>query len=224
MSGIPAPQGGPDMLSSFCRRDSSKVEFMRKALPTVCLLTVCLLAWLLPLGAPASAQLDPGPDGLGVYFDLEATQVAAEAQAAQTVPAYLVATGLSLSGDVTYWSARLCPQGAAEIHGTCRNSYNYSMNMPGDSCWSATAFAFEPTLPAQGITVLADLQITAWWDEEPVLIFIQTGPEYQTTMADQLFPLNPSSGDWDLPVAVINGPAPVSGRSATWGGLKALFR
>jgi hypothetical protein len=192
---------------------------MKKALLTAGLLTLTMAA-----GATAPAQLDPGPDGLGVYFDLDATQVAAEAGEAQTVPAYLVATGLTLSGDVTYWSARLCPWGAAEIQGTCRNSHNYSMNMPGDACWSGTAFAFEPSFPAQDITVLADLQITVWWDEDPVLIFIQAGPEYQTSTADHLFPLNPSSGAWDLPVAVINGPAPVAGRTATWGGLKALYR
>jgi len=34
----------------------------------------------------------------------------------------------------------------------------------------------------------------------------------------------PSSGDWNLPVAVINGPAPVATQGAAWGSVKSLFR
>lgn len=36
--------------------------------------------------------------------------------------------------------------------------------------------------------------------------------------------LHPSSGDWSLPVAVINGEAPAAVESMAWGLVKSLFR
>ena len=36
--------------------------------------------------------------------------------------------------------------------------------------------------------------------------------------------LRPVNGSWDLPAAVINGPAPVAATTAAWGAVKSLYR
>ena len=47
---------------------------------------------------PVAAQIDPDPDGIGIYFDEAATQVATEAPISELVEAYLIATRSSQSG------------------------------------------------------------------------------------------------------------------------------
>jgi hypothetical protein len=183
-----------------------------------------ILALLLTVGSSAWAQLDPDPDGLGVYFDQAANLVTTTAESGQNVTAYLIGTHLSLPGDLGYWQARLCPWGPAEIHGNPVNSYNYNMNMPGDPCWSCYAMAMDPAVPAQDITILAELQIMLWEGGDPVLIFIQDEAAYGIFGSGEETGFRPSSGSWDLPVATINGPAPVAAVSRTWDSLKTLYR
>jgi hypothetical protein len=48
--------------------------------------TLFVLAFMLSTWGAAWAQLDPDPDGLGVYFDQEATLVVATAEPLQTGP------------------------------------------------------------------------------------------------------------------------------------------
>ncbi len=55
------------------------------------------------------AQVDPDPDGIGVYFDVEATLVSTTAVTGEYVQAYLIGTNLSQSGDIDYWEAMVIP-------------------------------------------------------------------------------------------------------------------
>ncbi len=59
--------------------------------------------------ALGNGQADSGPDGIGVYFDLEATVVSTTAVAGEYVPAYLIATNLSQTGDLAFWNSKICP-------------------------------------------------------------------------------------------------------------------
>jgi hypothetical protein len=182
---------------------------------------ICLLL----LAGSAWAQIDPDLDGIGIYFDTEASLICTDAQAGQFVQAYLIGTRLSQPGDIGYWSARLCPNGPAAIFGSPYGSYNYSMNMPGDSCWSCAAMGMDPALPTGDITLLASLTIEVWYTEEPISLYVLDGSFYQVYDAGYLeFPFHPASGSADLAVARINGPAPVANRSGTLDALKALYR
>lgn len=180
---------------------------------------------LLLLAGSAWAQIDPDPDGIGIYFDSEATLISTDAEAGQLVQAYLIGTRLSQPGDIGFWYARLCPDGLGAIYGSPYGSYNYSMNMPGDQCWSCTAMAMDPALPTDDITLLASLQIELWPDAGTIALHVLDGAYYQVYGSGDLeFAFHPSSGSADLPVAMINGPAPVANRSGTLDAVKALYR
>jgi hypothetical protein len=55
----------------------------------------------------ALAQTDPGPDGIGIYFDLAGTCACATAPPYVQVKAYLVATGVSSPSGIAAWAARI---------------------------------------------------------------------------------------------------------------------
>lgn len=172
----------------------------------------------------AVAQVDPDPDGIGIYFDTEATIVSATAGVGEFVPAYLIGTNLSQSGDIDYWEAYVYPDQGADVSGTPYGSYNYAMNMPGDPSWHCVALAPDPPLAAQTITLLASLHIQVFDDAVPIGLFIGGDARYRIFGSLDEFPLFPSSGSPDLPVARINGEAPVAVDRGTWGTLKAMFR
>ena len=176
----------------------------------------------------AMAQIDTGPDGLGIYFDTDATVVSTTAAAGDFVEAYLIATNLTQSGEIGLWAAGMCPDGwSADIDGTpTHGGFNYSMNMPGDPCWSCLTFGFDPPLPVGNIVILATLNIQVYEDLEPIYLNLRSeGCYYQTfDGGDEEFPFYPSSGSSDLPVATINGVAPVAVENLELDSIKAMYR
>ncbi len=170
------------------------------------------------------AQVDPDPDGIGVYFDVEATLVSTTAVTGEYVQAYLIGTNLSQSGDIDYWEAYVFPDQGASVSGIPFGSFNYSMNMPGDPSWHCVALSPDPPLPTQAITLLASLEIQVLDDSIPIGLFVGGEARYRLYGSLEEFPLFPSSGSPDLPVARINGAAPVSVDQGTWGTLKSMFR
>lgn len=195
------------------------------------IVTTLIIAGLAAAGA--RAQVDPGPDGVGIYFDEAATLTSMVVPTAGGAPtpvanAWLVATRMTLTGDVGYWQAFVAsfapgdePIDATPVYGWPTFGYNIAMNMPGDPRHGFTVFIDQGLLPAGDAVVLARLQVpcaTAQpiplhvWDAE---IGVYGWPAR---------PLAPSSGAWDRPVAMINGQAPVATAVTTWGGVKSLFR
>lgn len=67
--------------------------------------------------------------------------------------------------------------------------------------------------------------IWPYFYDSPIQLYVTYGWEfggYGTGLDGAYF--QPSSGSWDLPVAVINGQGPVAGESQTWGQIKATYR
>ena len=174
------------------------------------------------------AQIDSGPDGIGIYFDENATVVSTTAVVGDVVEAYLIATNLTHSGEIGMWEAKMCPWGGlGEIDGTpTHGGYNYNMNMPGDLCWACTTFAFDTPFPTSNIAILAHLNIIIWDDSAPINLHLNADWCRYWTIdgGDDGFALYPSSGSSDLPVATINGPAPVAVVNTEWGAIKAMYR
>lgn len=197
-------------------------------LQTCRLLLIGLALYLgMILSTPSLGQIDPDPDGLGVYFDTAATQVTASAEAGTNLQAYLVGTHLSVPGDIGYWQAKVCPggtNGMAMISGTPYGGFNFSMNMPGDGCWGCVTFGLEPALPTQEITLLASLDVQVWDDFPAGIVLDWEGGYYQVVGSDEMIPFHPSSGDLNLPVATVNAAAPVATRADTWDSIKATYR
>ena len=191
--------------------------------------TLSILVKIVPffLLLPASgtwAQVDPDPDGIGIYFDQEATIVAITAGTGDFVQAYLVGTNLSQIGDIDYWESHVCPDQGASVSGTPYGSYNYAMNMPGDPCWSCVALSPDPPVPAQEITLLAGLEIQILDGSAPIGLFVGGEDRYRIHGSPDEHAMYPSSGSPDLPVAMINGDAPVPVEMGTWGAVKSVYR
>jgi hypothetical protein len=187
---------------------------------------ICFLSALhLPLSA--AAQVDPDADGIGIYFDTAATLTSV------TVPvippdqvqlsAWLVATRMSVPGFIQH------------IEGRVEWDYAEGMATRGmsagfDMCWEMPVSSYdnmctsiEPgTLATGDAVVLARYDIILYGDQEPMRFRI---PSFRLWIFGEAeVAQHPSNGDWELPVAVINGPAPVAMQSATWGAVKSLYR
>jgi hypothetical protein len=193
------------------------------------------MRWMITVGlliaSGAMAQVDPDPDGIGIYFDAAATQNATAAAYGDVVTAYLVATHPSLAGNLFAWQAFVISSpGDACITGEPIQGGNIYMNMP--PCGPNFGFIvqnFDPRPPVQDATVLATLTITMTDENQVVTLFVggatQALPSYNVGgIGTPWQDLHPASGSADLPVARINGEAPVPVLGETWGALKSLFR
>jgi hypothetical protein len=180
----------------------------------------------------ALAQIDPDPDGIGIYFDQGATiNSVTVAEGTPYVTAYLVLTNPSVLGNMVHWSCSISSflegPGLAQVSGSHTGGFNLDTNMPGSEHWSfEISFDPETENPTTGITVLAQLHIVPHVHDEPIYLYVRNGAGgfafYGTDNGGADF--NPSSGSWGLPVAVINGEASVAVEPESWGGVKSLYR
>lgn len=91
---------------------------------------------LLVLGTGGLAQLDPGPDGLGLYFDESATEASAMvSEGTEYLTAYLILTNPTVAGNLNHWSAGVSAflggPGNAAIAGSPVVGHNLAINMLG---------------------------------------------------------------------------------------------
>jgi len=194
------------------------------------LISLISLALLL-LATASPAQIDPGPDGFGIYFDEGATQVSAEiGPDPGSITAYMVLTNPSLEGGIQGWLAGVSAMDGnpsiAMVFGHPTVGTNISTNMPGSGAWLFNvSISPEAPLPLETITVLAILEITPYVFDTPIPMYVTQhyNPGGYGIGGDGAS-FQPSSGSWDLPVAVINGAAPVAVDSRSWDDLKALYR
>ncbi len=196
------------------------------------ILFIAAVFLLASLGS-AWAQLDPGPNGLGVYFDQEASSVVQNSDGSSSVSAYLVLTNPTEMGALSFWTCTVRPEdqgsGAVFIWGEPRMGINTNYPMPGQQSFTFFVSNESPGIPSlEPVLVLADLTIDLGGYSQPVGLHLENNSVYSLTeftgwFEDNLVALNPSSGAFDLPVAVINGEAPVATDHRSWDYLKALY-
>lgn len=197
-------------------------------------LLICIL--VLKSFSSAHAQLDTGVDGIGIYFDEQATSVAITADGSAVIAAYVILTNPSAAEDIVYWGLHLrfgetegLYGGLANIRGEPRVGVNSYISMPGtnQSIVFSVVLDGPDVLAVNSIMVLADLQIHLLGEEAPVQLFFGVSPDPGYSVVSPLGPAIfcvPSTGAWDIPVAVINGDAPVGVVSESFSTVKALFR
>ncbi len=187
-----------------------------------------LVSCLISIASMAIAQIDTDPDGIGIYFDEGATQIVATVAVGESVDAYLIATNPSHPGALSLWEAGVVPRGPAIVVGGPVGGFDMSTHMPGNPSYAFAVAMNSPYPTLQAITILATLGISVY-DEGSIGLHVYGGtfdlPNYRV---DDFYGtdhfLHPSSGSSDLPVAMINGPRPVSSEQTSWGGVKSLFR
>lgn len=181
------------------------------------------------------AAVDPDPDQIGVYFDLEAETVCREASANVPLYAYIIITNPTSDVLGSYFTVcsevppgfeamlftlpRIWPEGCpppidTSIIDECQLGYMYS--------------CYEPITPGPGGVVVMTHQYMLLGDI-PVDFYVGPlpGGDFPAYRGadDAIIPLGISSGSPDLPVAQINGDCRVVPvETATFGRLKGLYR
>ena len=194
-----------------------------------------LCALLTVLAIPAMGQIDPGPDGIGIYADMEAMTNAMDTGTGLFVELYVLVTGCTAEGGITAWEMSLHYEGPI-THAGYLIPYNH-INVgifPSFSVGNAQA-----VIPQQPVMHLMTLNFLVL-GTEPADIYVRAAhapsggsmgndlPVYINDTGDgsytDLRNMYPSSGSVDLPVFRFNGAEPVATDSATWSGVKAMFR
>jgi hypothetical protein len=172
-------------------------------------------------------QIDPDAGGIGIYFDLGATVTSATVTVVPPNPvavsAWLVATRVSMPAFVRHFEGVVEWDAAeAEVHPAMPIGWDMCWEMPVSNYDSICA-DIEPELLASGdAVVLKRYDILVWGDTAPLHFHIRSFRLWIHPLVE--IALHPSSGDWNLPVAVINGEAPVAVEPMAWGLVKSLFR
>jgi len=189
------------------------------------ILVICFIS----ISSATIAQIDPDPDGIGIYFDEGATQVVTTVPVGESVNAYLIATNPSQPGTLALWEASVVPSGPGLVVGGPVGGFNMSTNMPGNPSYGFSVSMNDPYPTLQPITILATLGITVL-DEGAIGLHVFGGgsldlPNYRVD--DMYGPDNilyPSSGSCNVPVAMINGADPVANEQRSWSVVKSIFR
>jgi hypothetical protein len=177
----------------------------------------------------ASAQVDPGPNGLGLYADMDGMVNSLDTEPGM-VELYLLATHLT-EANIGAWEVALnFPLGSLYLAG-----YNIPYSNVNVGIFpSFTVGVVEPLLQAPIIHLMTiTFGVT---NMEPAAIYLTAPalpvggsmgndlPAFTTAPEHDLTAFHPSSGSVNAPVFMINGDAPVATEPATWGGVRALYR
>lgn len=198
------------------------------------LFTVLLMIFL---AGSAGAVVDPDPNSLGVYFDLNAD-----------------INYLDVASDIEFW-AYVTLTNPTWDH-VKAFEFGYELVVPAGM--EGMIFRLADTLPPTAVTVgpspdvlqgeyiigmgipypTSEATILVEWKFltiAPMPIEFHLGPSSVPSVPDglpaiqnadnEIIPVGISSGDVNLPVAEVNtGHQPVGVENATWGGLKSLYR
>jgi len=192
----------------------------------------CLIIALVVFPSLSQGQIDPDPDGLGIYFDLGARKVSSIVSSANTpVTAYVILSNPTLEGQLIHWEAIASTSGVAAVSGYPTYGTNMTYNMPGGvSTWVLNVVCGIDSPPLnQGINVLAELEIWVFDPSGPIELKLSPygeigSPAYYIRDGGGWATCNSPVGDWGLPLAVINGAPPVRGERTAWDNVKATYR
>ncbi|MEZ4386904.1 MAG: hypothetical protein R3D98_04895 [Candidatus Krumholzibacteriia bacterium] len=187
------------------------------------------IAALCLLATTAYAELDPVPDGIGIYADLDATEVSISAHPFELFPVYLLLTNPSQDGLMAAWGATIeAPANAQIIAWNIQGGafLNFASPPEFNVCF------LPPGCPTEPIVHLMTF-IVQMTDDEPgyfrVLPSVLAGEAFADhpfyMMVDDLelpYWLHNFQGDDGQVVFAVNGPiTPVEAMS--WSGIKNLF-
>jgi len=194
-----------------------------------------LLALSALMASAAFAQADPDPDGISVYFDLEATQTCTVTTANfEQVFAYLMITNPSRGG-VSGWEVNVTTTGGftapswateagADLGGDASGAFQEffvgigpsPLALMGSVVHVAT-FSCYVFSPADVVEFFIEPYTTSSIPENPAPCY--TDP----IEVGIIVPLQVASGSYELPVAQVNACTVVETEARSWGGVKALF-
>lgn len=201
--------------------------------------TILFLAWLpVLLAAPTHAQIDPDPDGVGIYADTGATQVSAMAALGTPVELYVIATNLS-EDDIVVWNLRIAYDAGLWAGGITipyvhhGRFLHYNPNGISVAVWNdydaPSPLGYGPHMHLLTFTAICtDYGPQSFYLRNYHHGVIEPYPEYYSMATIQpgtsMVELHPSSGSFELPVFTFNGEDPIADEVLTLGQVKALYR
>lgn len=185
----------------------------------------------------ASAQVDSGLDGIGIYADLEGTINNVDAAVGTELFLYILATNVTAENGIQIWQLGVTTTSPdlLVLPSVLPFEYPYpASEWCGGPGPDRKINVMEGPLPQESIIHLATMKVLVI-GEGPADLFLDRSscghpehpPTYTTTNDDgtgRMVDLTPSSGSVESPVFRINGPGPVAAENAKWGSVKSLFR
>ena len=194
--------------------------------------TSLALILMVSLAGVAAAQVASGPDRIGIYADLAATQTVVQHEPGTPFEIYLILTNPSGAGGVIGWEASLAVPDNAAIWG---------YNVPGTNWLGFTqpsdlmmAYSAAENLPDSGGPILRLMTFIIWLlDDEPAQFTLGPGscdsagtgrPAYiHAADLGDVISLTPYP-DGEDSVAFCFNPIPTAVEPSTWGEVKSLYR
>ena len=211
------------------------------------------IAIAIAFAAPARGTMDPAPNSIGVYFDLDATTNYLDVGVSEIVDVYVSLTNpteLSIAGAIYKHRIEVIGSGSypvllMSISDYCGDGCIYG-GACGDPCMGNPPDPYDrnnyqwfiglghPPIPSSESVVLLSFQIM-FLEVAELRFFIEpvSGdpyfPDYEVPVYLDVdwneYPLGVSSGSYDIPVAEINtGNRPVAEERSSWGAVKAQYR
>jgi hypothetical protein len=198
---------------------SEKDEAMR--LTAMIILLGCSFAGISPGMAQATL---PGPDALGLYFDVEAQTRDIDVEAGASFEIYLILTNPTMNSIEGWESAVILTNGNSVTTTEFPVGSQPLLNGPQDWAVSMTI-----PMPCNVLTKLAVFTVLSVSDEHATFFL---GNISAPSLAGDYPSVCLTGGDWtaldlssedpSLPVAEVNGSTP--DQKTTWGAVKSLFR
>lgn len=197
------------------------------------LVTAALCMTLLTLRfGPATAQLDPDDDGIGIYFDPCACVNCIPMEAGPQEGYIVITHPTSQMAGVGGWEAKIWPVGPATVTNVTLEGLAINVgNAPEYIVGLANPINNPFTYPA---VVVATVEFTLLDESTPVNWYIDgiyfhsmdekvpcylDGADYSIKIA-----LQQPTGGPGIPVATINGQCAVPADNVSWSGVKSLYR
>ena len=189
--------------------------------------SVIPLAVLLLAAGAASAQVDPGENGIGLYFDDEATQNCRTAVPYESVTSWVLLTNPTEPAGVAAFECRVDLVGNVFGGGGyfAAEAYNMTEDPEYLVCFT-TPLPWAPTIRLVRVMFLT-------LDDQPIQVYL--GPISRPSVPGEMVyvspddigkkvPMHRSTGAPGTPVATINGDCVVPAENESWGAVKALYR
>lgn len=202
-------------------------------------LIVCLPVILL-VGS-ATAQIDPDPDGVGIYADADAMLTSIMIDPGTSFDVYLIATNIS-EDNILAWNLRIRHDAGLwvgnyaipyDYHNTHQDFASDGINI---GVWNDVdaipriPLGFGPSMILLSMSVIPLVDQPQFFFIENTVIHTipEPYPAYESTesfgVGDGWVELHPSSGSYDAPVFVVNGADPIATETMTLGQVKTLYR
>lgn len=189
-----------------------------------------VLGLLLLMASTAMAQIDPDPNGIGVFFDQAGTIRCGQATGGM-LSVYVIASNISCPGGIGGWEANVTMNAPGLMYLSAVLAGTGPINLytaPEFQVGLGVPMGYAPNMLLATVNYFVMAGTPGTFFVGPI-VHPQSipGAACYADGADvgHLVPFQPPQGLWTLPAALLNTPCGLVGADpATWGGVKGMFK